>query len=103
MSTFEADGKRHFTGVLHDLSEQEHSEPLREQMFLQAIFNQLPEALLLSDRAGRIMLCNPAVTRVFGYSPEELIGLDFRVLFNDPAEREKFAGDRATIWPSAMP
>ena len=65
VSAFEADGEKYFTGILHDLSEQ-RAGVLAEQSLLQAIFNHLPDAVLVADPQGRITLCNPAVARVFG-------------------------------------
>ncbi|MGL1316110.1 PAS domain S-box protein, partial [Vibrio parahaemolyticus] len=49
VSAFETDGRRYFTGVVHDLSQQDAQPQLREQMLLQAIFNQIPDALLVTD------------------------------------------------------
>ncbi len=87
VSEFEADGQKFFTGILHDLSEQ-RSGGLAEQGLLRAIFNHLPDAVLVVDPQGRITLCNPAVARVFGYAPEELIGKPVATLHETPAEFE---------------
>ena len=87
VSEFEADGQKFFTGILHDLSEQ-RSGGLAEQGLLRAIFNHLPDAVLVVDPQGRITLCNPAVARVFGYAPEELIGKSVATLHEAPAEFE---------------
>lgn len=89
VSAFEVEGQRHFTGIIHDLSEQRETADLREQTLMQAIFNQLPDAVLIVDPAGRITLCNPAVARVFGYAPEELIGQTTTFLYNDEAEARR--------------
>ncbi|MDX2202263.1 MAG: PAS domain S-box protein [Hyphomicrobiaceae bacterium] len=89
VSSFEADGRRFFTGVVHDLSRQAAQPQLREQMLLQAIFNQMPDALVVTDSAGRIVLCNPAVAEVFEYTPEDLIGREFESLCETPAECDK--------------
>ena len=88
VSAFEADGEKYFTGILHDLSEQ-RAGVLAEQSLLQAIFNHLPDAVLVADPQGRITLCNPAVARVFGYAPEELIGKSASILHETPAEFER--------------
>lgn len=88
VSEFEADGRKFFTGILHDLSEQ-RSGGLAEQGLLQAIFNHLPDAVLVVDPEGKITLCNPAVARVFGYAPEELIGKSVAILHETPAEFER--------------
>ena len=85
VSEFEADGQKFFTGILHDLSEQ-RSGGLAEQGLLHAIFNHLPDAVLVVDPQGKITLCNPAVARVFGYAPEELIGKSVAILHETPAE-----------------
>jgi PAS domain S-box-containing protein len=97
VSEFEADGQKFFTGILHDLSEQ-RSGGLAEQGLLQAIFNHLPDAVLIVDPQGRIILCNPAVARVFGYAPEELIGKSEAVLHDAPTELERLQelSDRKT-------
>lgn len=89
VSAFETDGRRYFTGVVHDLSQQDAQPQLREQMLLQAIFNQIPDALLVTDAGGRIILCNPAVSDVFEISPEDMIGLEFEKLCETPAEHDK--------------
>src|SRR6185436_2152977 len=66
VSAFTAEGKRFFTGIVHDLSEQRSTGALREQALFEAIFNHLPDAVLVTDAASRIILCNPSVVRVFG-------------------------------------
>jgi PAS domain S-box-containing protein len=91
VSEFAVDGRRYFTGIVHDLSDQGSAEVLREQTLLQTIFNQLPDALLIVDLAGTITLCNPAVARVFGYAPEELIGQGAAVLYKDAGEMARAA------------
>ena len=41
---------------------------------LGAIFSASPDAVVVVDASGRIILSSPAVTELFGYYPEELIG-----------------------------
>ena len=89
VSTFEQDGRRFFTGVVHDLSRQQAQPQLREQHLLQAVFNQIPDALLVTDMSGRIVLCNPAVSDVFGSTPEQLIGRELSSLCESQAECDK--------------
>jgi two-component system, NarL family, sensor histidine kinase DevS len=47
---------------------------------LGAIFSACPDAVLVVDDAGTIVLSNPAVTSLFGYYPEELVGEPVDVL-----------------------
>jgi PAS domain S-box-containing protein len=86
VSAFTVDGHRYFTGIIHDLSGQRETADLREQTLMQSIFNHLPDAVLVVDRASTITLCNPAVARVFGYAPEELIGQSTARLYKDAEE-----------------
>jgi PAS domain S-box-containing protein len=90
VSAFTAEGKRFFTGIVHDLSEQRSTGALREQALFEAIFNHLPDAVLVTDATSRIMLCNSAVGRVFGYAPEVIIGQETSVLYDTPGEHERF-------------
>jgi two-component system sensor histidine kinase DevS len=47
---------------------------------LGAIFSATPDAVVVIDASGTIVLSNPAVTALFGYFPEELIGEPIEVL-----------------------
>ncbi len=60
VSAFTADGRRYFTGIVHDLSDQRGAGALREQALFEAIFNHLPDAVLVADADSKIVLCNPA-------------------------------------------
>ncbi len=52
----------------------------------------VPDVLLVTDAAGRVWMCNPAVRLMFGYDPRALRGLKTDTLFADRpvagAERE---------------
>jgi two-component system sensor kinase FixL len=45
-----------------------------------AIFDSAVEAMAVIDAAGTVQSVNPAVERLFGYAPEELIGGNIRML-----------------------
>lgn len=71
---------------------------------LGAIFSASPDAVLVVDGAGTIVLSNPAVTSLFGYYPEELVGEPVNLLL--PADsrarhlghlRDFFAAPRARL------
>jgi PAS domain S-box-containing protein len=89
VSAFSTQGRRFFTGIIHDLSAELRSVPLREEWLFQAIFRCLPDALLVVDPARETLLCNPAVARIFGYPPEEIIGRATSILFANPADFER--------------
>jgi PAS domain S-box-containing protein len=90
VSTFTADGRGFFTGIVHDLSDQRGAGALREQALFEAIFNHLPDAVLVVDADHKILLCNPTVARVFGYAPEVIIGQGTNILYETLTEYERF-------------
>jgi PAS domain S-box-containing protein len=90
VSTFTADGHLFFTGIVHDLSDQRGAGALREQALFEAIFNHLPDAVLVVDADHKILLCNPTVARVFGYAPEVIIGQGTNILYETLTEYERF-------------
>lgn len=51
-----------------------------------AIFDSIPEAVLLADGDRRILLSNPSFTRSFGYEAAEVIGRTTEFLYADPAD-----------------
>ena len=54
---------------------------------LGAIFSASPDAVIVIDSSGTIVLSSPAVTTLFGYFPEELVGEPVEVLI--PAARHQ--------------
>jgi PAS domain S-box-containing protein len=83
---FAIGGKRYFTGTIVDLSAQRAAEQRfeREQALFRAIFESLPDPLVICDPAGAIRLVNPSFTRVFGYSEAEVLGESIAGLFESP-------------------
>jgi len=68
-----------------------------EQSFRQAqrIMEVAPEAIIMTDADGRIVMANPRTERLFGYSREELIGQPVEMLV--PAnQRASHARERAS-------
>lgn len=51
-----------------------------ERQLLRALVEGNPNALLITDRAGRIQLANPRCTDLFGYEEEELLGSEVGTL-----------------------
>jgi len=51
---------------------------------LQAISDNVMEAIITIDVSSRIVACNAAMVRIFGWSAEELIGQDVSVLIPEP-------------------
>jgi PAS domain S-box-containing protein len=47
----------------------------------QAIFNAIPYATVFTDSERRIILSNPAVEKIFGYTQEEVVGKETEVFY----------------------
>jgi len=48
--------------------------------FFEQLFEFSPDAIIVTDSQGRIMILNAQVQRAFGYSREELIGKPVQTL-----------------------
>jgi protein-histidine pros-kinase len=80
------------------------SAPNRELADFYAIFETLfessPDAILLTDREGRITRVNAQVEQTFGYGRSELIGNPLEILLPErfraghPARREQYLAER---------
>lgn len=44
------------------------------ESMVQSLFEAAPQAILIVDRSGSIVMANPATEKIFGYKPEELRG-----------------------------
>jgi two-component system sensor kinase FixL len=51
---------------------------------LAQLVNTCQDAVLFIDSAGTMLLANPATCRMFGYSEQELLGADVRMLMAEP-------------------
>ena len=85
--------ERFFTGIVYDLSVQRALEDRldREQALFRSIFDNLPDAALISDTRYRIRLVNHAFTHMFGYANEEVLGRPCASLSENPQDAERFA------------
>jgi PAS domain S-box-containing protein len=97
VGAFEVGGQRFFSGIINDLSARARlqAEIDRQSLLFQAVFDHVPEALVISSPDGQIILVNPAATRMFGYTADEAVGLWLSALFSDPADLEKLEANSA--------
>jgi PAS domain S-box-containing protein len=93
VSAYEIDGKQHFAGVVRDLTAQRQAETdrLHQQTLFRAIINDAPQAIIIADQKRTIYLVNPAMTRIFGYDAEELIGKSARIIYASDDDYERVA------------
>lgn len=70
-------------------------ESRHRERVLQSLFDASPDAIVISDLSGRTKFVNPAFTRIFGYSKEELEG---RAIPNVPEwDKEKTESERDAL------
>jgi PAS domain S-box-containing protein len=66
-------------------------EEQSEQLF-QTVWETAIEAMVLSDPDGIVLIANPAYYRLYGYTPEEVLGKDFAIIF--PEAQRQWARQR---------
>src|ERR1022692_353773 len=68
----------------------------------ETLFNLSPDAILVADAQGIIRAANPRTAELFGYTPDELIGLSVESLVparfrgRHPSHRENYAAHPRT-------
>jgi len=102
---FEANGKRYFIGTIHDMSARvaAENESARQRTLFEAIFNNCPDAMIISNAERRIILCNPAATRIFGIGESDMIGQPVGALFANDNAHARFAEIVTCEMPSGFP
>lgn len=84
------DGKKIFTGIMHDITQQKAAaEAVRRQhSLLMAVVNAAIDVILTINEKGEIITVNKSIEPVFGYKPEELIGQNVRILMGSPYRQD---------------
>jgi PAS domain S-box-containing protein len=79
-----------YVGSCIDVTDRKNSEDaLREREGrLQAVLNTAADSIITIDRRGRIIAANPATERMFGYTHDELGGLNVKLLMSPPYRDE---------------
>ena len=79
-------GRRRFTGIMRDIRARKHAEQaLRESRArIAAILDTAVDGIVTIDQRGIIDSANPAIERLFGYPPHELIGRNVSLLMPSP-------------------
>ena len=66
----------HLIGIVHDITERKLMEERRSEDLLEAA----PDAMVVVDQTGRIVLINAQTESLFGYQREEILGQHIEVL-----------------------
>ena len=55
----------------------------KNEMLLEALLNAAVDAIIVSDETGKIVRSNAAASAMFGYEPDEILGLNVKALMPD--------------------
>jgi PAS domain S-box-containing protein len=79
-------GARAFTGILHDLTEREVVETAlrKSEERLRSIVESAVDGIIVIDERAIVHSFNPAAERLFGYSADEVIGRNVKMLMPNP-------------------
>lgn len=75
-------------GTTQDITRQHHLEA--RMQLLASAFEHSGESILITDRENRIVAVNPAFTRLTGYSAEDALGRDPKMLSAGRTSREEY-------------
>ena len=86
LSEVKGSDQRRFTGIIRDITARKQAEAaLRESHGrIQAILDTAVDGIITIDERGIVQSANPAVQRLFGYPPAELIGQNISILMPSP-------------------
>jgi len=75
-----------FIGIIRDITERKTAEnALREsELRLRSILDTVPDAIIVIDADGVVESFSPAAERLFGYTPDEVIGHNVKMLMPSP-------------------
>ena len=70
--------------VLYAITAVKRQKIKASEAYLDAIYKTAIDALIIINKQGIIQKCNPTTEELFGYSSDELIGQNVRILMPDP-------------------
>lgn len=97
LSPIEWEGEPFVVAVIRDISMDLVRDKVQRDTLTRfwELFHSSPDAVYISTREGRILEANPAMQVLVGYPPGELVRVDARDLYADPADRDLFQGQIA--------
>ena len=78
LSAMELDGKQVFQATVRDITERKRSE--ESQRLQSAALEAAANAIIITDQSGNIQSVNPAFTALTGYTAQEAVGQNPRIL-----------------------
>jgi PAS domain S-box-containing protein len=90
ISAFRLGERRHFTGIVRDITDRKRAEEeLRQaEERMRSVVNHVIDGIIMIDERGRIESFNPAAEKLFGYTRAEVVGQNVKVLMPEPYHSE---------------
>ena len=97
-------GKVILEGYISDITDRKVAEEAltKSQTLLRMITDGTPDPVYIKDRQSRIMLCNPALLRIYGRPFEDVVGKTDQELYPDPAIGEAIVANDRMVLESGM-
>jgi two-component system, LuxR family, sensor kinase FixL len=85
-----SDGERSFTGIVRDISQLKQAQAAmsKSENKFRRILETAIDPVISIDEKGIVLLCNPAAEQEFGYSTEEMVGQNIKMLMPSPYKEE---------------
>lgn len=77
--------------IFTDVSERRRAEADldHQRILFEAVFRDVPDAMVMTDTDRTIIMINPAFTRTFGYEAKDILDLNTEVIYESPEEFER--------------
>ena len=87
-----------FRGTARNVTDRKHAEEELEESSTRyrSLFDESPDAIVVTDREGRIVDANKAALDLFGYSKEEISQASFKEFYVDPKDGVRFQQEADT-------
>ncbi|MBF0193283.1 MAG: PAS domain S-box protein [Magnetococcales bacterium] len=90
VNEMKTDAERLFVGVIRDISERKQAEESlrRSEATVRSIVETAVSGIVTINDLGQVHSFNPAAERLFGYTPQEVIGQNIKILMPSPYHEE---------------
>jgi PAS domain S-box-containing protein len=80
-----------YEAVQQELTERRRTEKAlqRKTTEFEAIFKAIPDTVIFTDTKRQVIMCNPAITTMFGYNPAEVLGKHTKLLYASQDDYEE--------------